>query len=147
VKNQNSRELLMIQRKQFRAFDGDRIDASIWAYFSFKAARFLVVGAEIYRKDDFFHYPLPEWNEAKLKAGCEPIIYNCAGLPVASADLPKGAFVDLSECDLKSLFNMFHFDMEYASPAAETPNGVFIGYYIAHKVTRTRSFIYAKETG
>jgi hypothetical protein len=98
--------LLHIQRKAFIELDLGKIRTSTWAYFSSKAATFLVTGAQIYRKNvDYFHFPLEEWNEQKLKDGCEQIIYNCAGLPV-----PETAFNNLSEIELENLFEMFHFN-------------------------------------
>ena len=97
--------LLNIQREKLEELDLSHHEAvSTWAYISFKAARFLVVGAEIYRKQDYFHYPLIEWNVEKLINGCKQIIYNCAGLPTF-----KTCFINLTEPEIINLFELFHF--------------------------------------
>lgn len=96
--------LLNIQLKRRAELDLKYNAASSWAYFSFKAAKFLVVGPKIYAKGDYFHYPLPEWDTAKLTVGCEQIIYQCAGLPT-----PAAPFTNLTETELENLFAMFHF--------------------------------------
>lgn len=97
--------LLHIQRKRLAELGIKTITGSSrWVYFSFKAAKFLVVGPKIYAKDDYFHVPLPEWDTETLTKGCEQIIYQCAGLPT-----PASAFTDLTETDLEQLFALFHF--------------------------------------
>ena len=97
--------LLNIQREKLQELDLCNLEAvSTWTYISFKAARFLVVGAELYRKQDHFHYPLTGWNTEKLINGCEQIIYNCAGLPSF-----KTCFINLTEQEIINLFELFHF--------------------------------------
>jgi hypothetical protein len=133
--------LLDFQRKTFvelglnKIIKGKDIGKPAWAYFSRKAAIFLVVGMEIYRKQDFFHYPLVEWDEEKLRNGCEQIIYNCAGLSI-----PEMAFGDLSEIELQNLFELFHFqktgDITYTDGIAEI--------YFHHKISPMHSSIYFK---
>ena len=81
--------------------------SSMFAYFSFKAAKFLVIGAELYRKQDFFHYPLEEWDGEKLELGCRQIIEECAGLST-----PETCFEGLSETDVLNLFELFHFTID-----------------------------------
>ena len=105
--------LLNIQSEKCMELDLPPLEGfSAWTYFSYKAAIFLVVGPEIYRKDDYFQYPLPEWDSAIIKTGCEQIIYNCAGL--AS---PQTCFEGLSESNIIMLFKMLHYtqkgDIEY----------------------------------
>ena len=99
------RTLLNIQRQKLEELELSHMEGiPTWAYISTKAARFLAVGAEIYQKQDYFHYPLPEWNIKKLIIGCEQIIYNCAGLPS-----PETCFINLSETEVIYLFELFHF--------------------------------------
>jgi hypothetical protein len=132
------KSLLRIQRKAFVELDLGLIRTSPWAYFSFKAARFLVIGANIYRKADYFHFPLEECNEQKLKDGCEQIIYHCAGLPT-----PKTSFNNLCEIELENLFEMFHFnkvgDTQYFG------NNIF-EMHITHKMNSyMENIIYFKQ--
>jgi hypothetical protein len=102
-------DLLKIQMEKMYQLGISRKDVAdmpSWAYLASKAATYLVTGKKFYQKDDFFHYPLDEWDEEKLKSSCESIIYNCTGM------MPDSCFTDLTIEELKNLFEFFHFDFE-----------------------------------
>jgi tetratricopeptide (TPR) repeat protein len=105
-----------------------------YVYIFVKALRFIETGAEAYREDDYFQYPLKEWDEQKLISGCNQIILNCRGLS------PDMAFEFLSEDDFKHLFLMFHFE---AKQIDQLPNGVIKGTF-KHIMDKSECVCYCK---
>ena len=72
-----------------------------YAYIYSKAAIFLSKGAEQHRKDDYFNYPLKNWNEEKLISGCNQIVYHTKGLS------PENCFENLTESEFKICWKCF----------------------------------------
>jgi tetratricopeptide (TPR) repeat protein len=94
--------------EQMHKLPGDLQEAATtnhYAYIFSKAALFLVKGVVQYREDDFFNYPLKEWDEKKLTSGCNQIVGYTKGLS------PEYCFENLTEIEFENLLNLFHFDL------------------------------------
>ena len=131
-------ELLNIQLNKRRELNlSNNENLSTWVYCSFKAARYLAVGSDIYLKQDFFNYPLQEWDSDKLIMGCKQIIYNCAGISLIDT-----YFEGLSEFEIRNLFELFHFskidDIEYI-------DNEFIKINFCHKMDSRKHTVYCKN--
>jgi hypothetical protein len=98
--------LLAIQRKkiiELGTLNQNCPESSNFGYISYKAAAYLVMPTNIYKRNEYFNYPLDEWDNEKLKLGCEKIIYNCSGIN------KNNVFSELSINEIKNLFELFHF--------------------------------------
>jgi hypothetical protein len=104
---------------------------SEFAYISFKAAKFFVTGAAIYRKNDFFHYPLEEWNAENIKNCCKQILEDCAGV------VPDCAIRGLASSDIRNTFELFHF----TKTANEADKNTFRMDFI-HKIGKQKLSVY-----
>ena len=51
-----------------------------YAYIWSKAAMLRAKGAANFRKDDFFHYPLEEWNSEQIESGTTQIVQYLKGV-------------------------------------------------------------------
>ena len=134
--NEEIQKLLKLQNEKLETLGLSKHGGSTWDYISYKAASFLIEGAEKYRKADYYSYPLEEWNEEKLKMGCEQIIYNCAGI---KSD--KTHFENLSEIDIRNLFEMFHF-RKYGD--VENRGNNIMEMPFRHKIDKRRHFVLLK---
>jgi len=76
-----------------------------FAYIFSKAALFIKNGAEQYRVNDYYNYPLKSWNEEKLILGCNQIVYNTRGLS------PELCLENMTKKEFENLFNLFHFEI------------------------------------
>jgi tetratricopeptide (TPR) repeat protein len=103
-----------------------------YAYIFSKAASLITKGAGKYREDDYFHYPLKEWNEEKIISGCRQIVYECRGLS------PEYCFNYLSEDEFKNLLQLFHFD----TVSIEKVNEKIIKGSFVHKMDKNTCTMY-----
>ena len=106
-----------------------------YAYIYSKAAIFLSKGAEQHRKDDYFNYPLKNWNEEKLISGCNQIVYHSKGLS------PENCFENLTESEFKNLLEMFHFE---AKDIQKTSYKNIVKGIFAHKMDKSKIVMYCR---
>jgi len=71
--------------------------------------RFLLADVDEYRYNDYFHYPLLEWNQEKLKIGCEQWIHT-------KGITEQNCLENLTQIEIRDLFELFHYDMLKVEP-------------------------------
>lgn len=76
-----------------------------YVYIWSKASLFLFNGEDNFRKDDYFHYPLTEWDSNQLKSGVTQIVHFLKGID-------SNYYISLeSLVDIKNLLLTFHFSI------------------------------------
>jgi tetratricopeptide (TPR) repeat protein len=76
-----------------------------YAYIWSKAAMLRAKGAANFRKDDFFHYPLEEWNSEQIESGTTQIVQYLKGVT-------SEHYIALNTLeDVKNLLMTFHFSL------------------------------------
>ena len=112
-----------------------------YAYIFTKAAIFLTVGAEKYRKGDYFHQPSEEMDIPLLIDGCTHIVYKCSGLTAETCicDLPEPAFINLME--------MFHFELIGEDYDDSVPGMVIMKGTFRHIVSDFRTVLWCRIIG
>lgn len=117
------------------------ISENFYGYIQTKAARFIKVGAEIYRSSDAFKMPRLEWELGEpdilelLKSGCEQLLEN------------KGLSIDdpidgLTVSAFYKLLAMFHFKPK-ARNSKRIGQGVFVDEItFEHEVTGDKTTIF-----
>ena len=108
-----------------------------YAYIFSKAASFLSKGAEQFRQDDYFNYPLKSWNEEKLISGCNQIVYYTRGLS------PDYCLENMTESEFKNLFELFHFETSKIETVSS--DNIVKGYFM-HKMDKDQIVMYCRIT-
>ena len=98
-----------------------------YGYIFYKASTFLLTGANEYRYNDFFHYPLVEWDEAKLKNGCEQWV-NAKGIT------EQQCLENLTKNEIRDLFELFHYSVIREEP-------------VKKRVSKIRQLFFFKNQG
>ena len=83
-----------------------------YRYIYFKALRFLLTDEDEYRYNDYFRYPLSEWDKAKLKIGCEQWIQT-------KGITEQQYLEDLTQTEIRNLFELFHYNMLKVEPTTK----------------------------
>ncbi len=100
----NSYEFFLEQKNKLPKSIEDEIPNK-YAYIWTKASRFLSIGAESFRYQDYFNYPLEEWDVEQIRIGVIQIVKYLKGVTLEH-------FISLNTMeDVKNLLLTFHFSL------------------------------------
>jgi len=105
-----------------------------YGYIFSKASKFLLNGADEYKYNDYFHYPLVEWNQEKLKNGCEQWVK-------AKGVTEQQCLKNLTKNEIRDLFELFHYTLINTEPTLK--DGVSKVTF-QHKMSENKCFIFCQ---
>jgi len=105
-----------------------------YGYIFHKASKFLLVGTDEYGYNDYFHYPLVEWNQEKLKNGCEQFAQ-------AKGVTEQQCLENLTQEEIRDLFELFHYTLIKVESSQKEGVSKII---FRHKVEEKECFVFCQ---
>jgi hypothetical protein len=107
-----------------------------FGYILYKAASYAIQGGEVYSQDDYYYYPLKEWDDEKLLDGVNQVLNSYEGYS------PKYPLENMSMVDICNLFELFHYSfLNFEEIAAD-----MYRFNFRHKVHGDTHTVYLKNT-
>lgn len=125
-----------LQQKALLPEDWRLAIPSSYHYIHTKAGRLVRIGHEAYRANDYFQYPLTEWDIDNLDWGTEQITYQFKGIhaehPIESTSI---SFIE-------QLFQTFHFNIKEHERIEDESSHEIWRIHFAHMVTKEEISLY-----